>query len=68
MPSATAVLGFSKSDRDMLGGWSAEGSERHSRAVKYKITNVQKAVAHSSRVRISILLEWRTILMRSEIS
>ena len=30
LPSATAVLGFSKTDRDVLGGWSAEGSERYS--------------------------------------
>ena len=34
MPSATAVLGSSKSDWDILGGWSAEGSERYSRAAK----------------------------------
>ena len=47
MPSATAVLGFSKSERDVLGGWSAEGSERYSRAAKYKITNMQKPVSHS---------------------
>ena len=47
MPSATAVLGFSKSDRDVLGGWSAEGSERYSRAAKYKITNMQTAVSQS---------------------
>ena len=37
MPTATAVLGFSKSDRDMQGGWAAEGSERYSRAAKFKI-------------------------------
>ena len=39
MPSATAVLGSSKSDWDILGGWSAEGSERYSQAAK--------AVSHS---------------------
>ena len=46
MPSATAVLGFCKSDWDILGGWS-EGSERYSRAAKYNITNVQKAASQS---------------------
>ena len=47
MPSATAVLGSSKSDWDILGGWSAEGSERYSRAAKYNSTNVQKAASQS---------------------
>ena len=45
MPTSTAVLGFSKSDRDMLGGWAAEGSERYSRAAKFKIGLMQKAVS-----------------------
>ena len=31
MPSAAAVLGFGKSERDILGGWSAEGSQRYTR-------------------------------------
>ena len=47
MSSATAVLGFSKCDRDVLGGWSAEGSERYSRAAKHTITSMQKAVSQS---------------------
>ena len=29
----------------MLGGWSAEGSERYSRAAKFKITSMQQAVS-----------------------
>ena len=45
MPTATAVLGLSKSDRDMLGGWAAEGSERYSQAAKFKIGMMQKAVS-----------------------
>ena len=44
MPSATAILGFSKSDRDIRGGWSVEGSERYSRAAKHKIATMQTAV------------------------
>ena len=34
-----------RSDRDMLGGWSAEGSERYSRAAKFKITSMQQTVS-----------------------
>ena len=49
MPTATAVLNFSRSDRDMLGGWSAEGSERYSRAAKIKITSMQQAVSATFR-------------------
>ena len=48
MPSAAAaVLGFSKSERDILGGWSAEGSQRYTRTAKYKIAQMQTAVASS---------------------
>ena len=47
MPTAAAVLGFARSDRDMLGGWSAEGSERYSRAAKHKIAAMQKAVSQT---------------------
>ena len=49
MPSAAAVLGFSKSERDILGGWSAEGSQRYTRTAKYKITQMQKAVSSTFR-------------------
>ena len=45
MPSATGVLGFAKSERDILGGWSAEGSQRYTRTAKYKIAQMQIAVA-----------------------
>ena len=45
MPSAASVLNFNKSDRDILGGWYAEGSERYSRAAKYKIAWMQRSVS-----------------------
>ena len=45
MPSATSVLNFARSERDMLGGWAAEGSDRYSRAAKYKIDLMQKTVS-----------------------
>ena len=49
MPSPAAVLGFSKSERDILGGWSAEGSQRYTRTAKYKIKQMQTAVASTFR-------------------
>ena len=45
MPSAAAVLGFAKTDRDILGGWAADGSQRYTRTAKYKIAQMQIAVA-----------------------
>ena len=45
MPSAAAVLGFAKAERDILGGWSAEGSQRYTRTAKYKIAQMPIAVA-----------------------
>ena len=45
MPSDAAALGFSKEDRDVFGGWSAEGSERYTRTAKFKIAQMQSAIA-----------------------
>ena len=45
MPTATSVLNFARSDRDMLGGWASERSERYSRTAKYKIELMQQAVS-----------------------
>ena len=65
MPTATAVLGFSKSDQDMLGGWAAEGSERYSRAAKFKIGMMQKAeFPRPSKAQITTLWLRRMIWMR----
>ena len=49
MPSGAAALGFSKADRDVLGGWSAEGSERYTRTAKFKIAQMQSAIAATFR-------------------
>ena len=49
MPSGAAVLGFSKADRDILGGRSAAGSERYTRTAKFKIAQMQSAIAASFR-------------------
>ena len=35
MPSAAAVLGFAKAERDILGGWAADGSQRYIRTAKF---------------------------------
>ena len=43
--SAAAALGRSRSDWDLLGSWSAKGSERYSRAAKYRITLMRREVS-----------------------
>ena len=47
LPSATAALGYQKTDRDILGGWSAQASDRYTRLAKQRITVLQLAVADS---------------------
>ena len=49
MPSCAAALGFRKADRDVIGGWSAEGSERYTRTVKFKFAQMQSAIAATFR-------------------
>ena len=44
LPSATAALGFPKSERDFLGGWCAQASDRYARIAIRRITNMQRAV------------------------
>ena len=44
LPFATALLGLEKSDRDYLGGWTAQGSDRYARVSRTKIMNMQKEV------------------------
>ena len=39
------MLGFAKAERDILGGWAADGSQRYTRTAKYKIAQMQIAVA-----------------------
>ena len=43
LPSAAAVLNFTKSERDVLGGWSSEGSERYARVAKHRVSALQKS-------------------------
>ena len=50
MSPATSVLGFSKAERDILGGWSAEGSQRYTTTAKYKIAQMQTAVASTFKI------------------
>ena len=47
LPSAAAALNVPKADRDMLGGWAAEESERYARVSKCRITSVQQQVART---------------------
>ena len=44
LPSATQVLNFSKEDRDFLGGWMAQASDRYARTARRKIVNMQRTV------------------------
>ena len=44
LPSATAALGVPKEQRDYLGGWSAQGSDRYTRIAGRMVTNLQKLV------------------------
>ena len=45
MPGASAAMGRSRSDRDLLGGWGAEGSERYSWWQSTWIALLQREVA-----------------------
>ena len=47
LPSAAAALDVPKPDRDMLGGWAAEESDRYARVSKYRIMHVQRQVART---------------------
>ena len=53
MPSSSSALGFSKSDRDYLGGWAAENSDRCARVARLKIQTMQKAVSRSFSIPAS---------------
>ena len=43
LPSGTAALGFPKSERDFLGGWCAQASDRYARIAIRCITNMQRS-------------------------
>ena len=45
--SATGALGYAKHERDVLGGWSAQGCERKTRLAKQRITVMQSAVVRA---------------------
>ena len=43
------VLQFGKAERDLLGGWSSDGSERYTRVARHRITFMQQSVANTFR-------------------
>ena len=45
LPSSAAALVYPKTDRDLLGGWSAKASDRYTRLARQRITAMQLAVA-----------------------
>ena len=52
LPSATAALNFDKSDKDNLGGWSAQGMDVYARVARHKITTMQKAEGSTLRSQV----------------
>ena len=49
LPSAATALKVEKSDRDMLGGWAAQESDRYSRVAQTRIKGIQRRVAETFR-------------------
>ena len=49
LPSCCAALDFSKEERDYLGSWSTQRSDRYARIARLRISNLQRAVARSTR-------------------
>ena len=50
---AKTALGYSKEGRDMLGGWSAQGSDRFSRVAKHRISSMQGETVRTSHNRVN---------------
>ena len=46
-PSASAALNVEKSDRDMLGGWTAQESDRYNRVARVRIQALQALVTRT---------------------
>ena len=51
LPSATLILDFPKSQRDFLGGWNPQASDRYARTARRAITAMQKAVVRAIHSR-----------------
>ena len=51
LPSATLFLNFPKSQRDFLGSWNPQASDRYARTARRAITVMQKAVARAIHSR-----------------
>ena len=52
LPTATHVFfSFPKEERDFLGGWLAQASDRYARTARRKIVNMQRTVAREIRTR-----------------
>ena len=69
LPSATQVLNFSKEERDFLGGWLAQASDRYARTARRKVVNMQRTVVwHIEMMSEDRLGEDETSAVRDEIS
>ena len=47
LPSAAGAINVDKCDRDMLGGWAAQESDRYNRVARLRIRTVQERVAET---------------------
>ena len=46
LPTASSALGISTQEKNLLGGWSARGSEQYNRLAKYRIAQTQREVVN----------------------
>ena len=52
MPSASAALNFSREERNFLGGWQAQASDRYARVARVRVQNIQKAVVRTFQEQV----------------
>ena len=47
MPSASTALNFTREERNFLGGWQAQASDRYARLAKLRVQNMQRVVVRT---------------------
>ena len=52
MPSASAALNFPREERNFLGGWQAQASDRYARVARLRVQNIQKAVVRTFQEQV----------------
>ena len=60
LPSATAVFGVDLQERDFLGGWTAQGSDRYARVATRRTVRMQRLVSWAIHcVYVGATSTWR---------